>query len=246
METYGNTLSRCYREAQNYGQTIKNWWIPTSLFAILLIILYFFPLYFLYRSFGLTIPNDYMWRFVFWLPVVSLITIVFLEIRERILFRHIGIKVNKWFFDQESRDEYQKFKLKFYYDKLIEYKLLTGDRLKDIALLMKYSIFLNSEKEFWYTNPKIYIGAIAALLFGPLWSKTIDVIIDASTADTIWQHLALCCVLFLIAFIISLFLASLYRYYIVDFNKKSNNYKNVKRYVDLLLLNLETNSLRNT
>jgi len=67
---------------------------------------------------------------------------------------------------------------------------------------------------------------------------------NASTAKTIYQHLSLCYLLFFAVFVISLFLTAVYKHYIAGLNRKSNDYKSVKRYIDLLALNLEAESLK--
>lgn len=162
----------------------------------------------------------------------------YMQVRDKKMLKSIGISVDKIFPDQNDYDEYQEEKVNLFHTYLTENNLLTGEADKDLPLVNRYIECLERERKHWYTSPKFYTGAIFGVLFIQFWHVFLGTVADVSEPESKITNMLYCLILLCGLTLVGTFIMVGHESYIKFTHKKSKDYKNTIRYLNILKDNL--------
>lgn len=238
-QIFNKQLLEAYYISQKHGQEYRKGRTGVILLLISMIVLPCAYLFILPRFISIKEHAIFYIIGLFVLLIVLFYLLhAYMQVRDKKMLKSIGISVDKIFPDQNDYDEYQEEKVNLFHAYLTENNLLTDETDKDLPLVNRYIECLERERKHWYTNPKFYTGAIFGVLFIQFWHVFLGTVADVSEPESKITNMLYCLILLCGLTLVGTFVMVGHEAYIKFTHKKSKDYKNTIRYLNILKDNL--------
>ncbi|MFZ6014377.1 MAG: hypothetical protein ACOYXT_28820 [Bacteroidota bacterium] len=149
----------------------------------------------------------------------------------------LGIKPTKGFFKHWANDAYHEYKLKNYYKKLCQMKILSATSA-DVGLTEKCQNLFDNESKGSVKKGEFVFGSVILAIVIPAWDHYLEALYKAGEKH-IGQVVNFTGAVILLVFCL-LVIVACFRWMISDYiNRRSNKYKDIARHLEIIHLNLK-------